>query len=1047
MRLRQRGTRLIPRVMAPLAWTASLFGIAAAWPWSVSAPPEPPHPAVARIIALDLKGASLGTGTLVAVSDAHGLVVTNWHVVRDARGGSILVLFPDGFASPATVLKTDRDWDLAALAIWRPRATPVAIAREAPRPGEWLAIAGYGQGAYRTVKGICTQYLSPTLNLPKELVELRASARQGDSGGPIFNSRGELAGVLFGSGGSETMGAYCGRVREFLAPLKETFYQLPIPQGVSPQLLAAGPPTLNPGETSALTTAAPNSPIGGTPPLENISVNSGRAKGAATSPVSESIPLTAVAASTLPGGTTGSSYGTYGSYGIAGQSAANGATSSTYAGTLGASGSNGAGAWGNNPAKTGSGSTSAATSLAQSSAGKGDIQWRPGSAGGYSGTNANANGNTNGNGIAGYGYGTSTASTIPGTKTYQANEGLAGNSSGPTSYTPSQSSGSSYSYLDGTDYRGKTAYGDSSRGNDRSTGNLASSGGASYGSGNVSGSFSSGDTQRDSSSSGYGYQSYAPGGAPGSSQYGRSSSEGDIAHSGSQADIYRPTNESREPPYSRGYQDQRDSADLRSGGGLASGSTNGSNSDSGRYSTPYGSSSYADSGGRYAERSSTAESRAGGKPYTSDLADRTWDYDRESSSESQRNPSSSGITASIGGSGSRSGSTERTSESFSTRIPDSGSRGTSDARPIPSEDTSRYSGGSSVTPNSRSGYDSSDYRDSKYGYGGDAEDYDDGTEYDYGNASGYASQTARSASDGSSNSQGPQSSQERHGMRGYGYDDTRDKSSGTAYTSGGRSDESSSYGYSNERSSYTGRAESERTSTDYGGMKNGDGARAYGYGTTGESYEGREGERTKPAYGTPSSAYDLDSGATRERDKRGDRNSTTSSAASRDSNSGYASPRPSTDDYSSSTSGGKVSSGATSSARYGGQDDRSDYTGYTSRHENASVTSGSRTAAIPTTVTSESDTPSQASHPSGAATGNSSSDTNPTASSSPPGDSSGIGIETLLGLVGLLILFVQSMRWLSGFYDRAYRRRRSWRTGRRRPYYERDVRPVYRSYW
>ena len=48
------------------------------------------------------------------------------------------------------------------------------------------------------------------------MVEVAVSARQGDSGGPIFNSRGELAGVLFGEGHGRTSGSYCGRVRWFL---------------------------------------------------------------------------------------------------------------------------------------------------------------------------------------------------------------------------------------------------------------------------------------------------------------------------------------------------------------------------------------------------------------------------------------------------------------------------------------------------------------------------------------------------------------------------------------------------------------------------------------------------------------------------------------------------------------------------------------------------------------------------------------------------------------------------------------------------------------
>jgi hypothetical protein len=187
-------------------------------PWSAA--PQTPHPAVVRVVSPERDGASLGSGTLVDVSQSHGLVLTNWHVVRDAAG-NVIVSFPDGFQSPGYVLKVDRDWDLAAVAIWRPRVTSVAIAKEAPRPGEMLTIAGYGAGNYRAISGPCTEYLSPGPNLPYEIVELHAAARHGDSGGPIFNSRGELAGVLFGEGGGDTSGTYCGRVRTFLDSISQ----------------------------------------------------------------------------------------------------------------------------------------------------------------------------------------------------------------------------------------------------------------------------------------------------------------------------------------------------------------------------------------------------------------------------------------------------------------------------------------------------------------------------------------------------------------------------------------------------------------------------------------------------------------------------------------------------------------------------------------------------------------------------------------------------------------------------------------------------------
>ena len=108
---------------------------------------------------------------LVDVSDKHGLVITNWHVVKDAAG-NVIVSFPDGFQSPGYVIKMDRDWDLAAVAIWRPNVAPMRITADAPRPGEMLTIAGYGSGNYLAQSGRCTQYLSPGNGFPYEIVWL-----------------------------------------------------------------------------------------------------------------------------------------------------------------------------------------------------------------------------------------------------------------------------------------------------------------------------------------------------------------------------------------------------------------------------------------------------------------------------------------------------------------------------------------------------------------------------------------------------------------------------------------------------------------------------------------------------------------------------------------------------------------------------------------------------------------------------------------------------------------------------------------------------------
>ncbi len=198
-----------------------------------AAPPARIHPAVVRIMAPGNGSISYGSGTLVHVGETSGLVVTNWHVINEATQ-PISVHFPDGFYSLAKVQKVDRDWDLALLEIKKPNVQPVNVAAAAPRPGELLTIAGYGPGTYRTASGPCTQYVAPGTTFPFEMVEVAVSARQGDSGGPIFNARGELAGVLFGEGHGRTSGSYCGRVRWFLSSV--------VPDGApNTQMIASAP--------------------------------------------------------------------------------------------------------------------------------------------------------------------------------------------------------------------------------------------------------------------------------------------------------------------------------------------------------------------------------------------------------------------------------------------------------------------------------------------------------------------------------------------------------------------------------------------------------------------------------------------------------------------------------------------------------------------------------------------------------------------------------------------------------------------------------------
>ncbi len=201
-----------------------------------------PHPAVARIIVPESDGTTYGSGTLVDVRGDYGLVVTNWHVVEAAKK-ELWVEFSDGFRSAGKLLKVDRDWDLAAIAIWKPNAPAVALSQVAPQLGDPLVIAGYGNGPFRAARGECLQYVTPSLELPMEMVQVSAAARNGDSGGPIFNERGELAGVLFGTGEGVTSGSYCGRVNQFLASV--------LPKSPPPPVVEPSEATTTPNSQSS----------------------------------------------------------------------------------------------------------------------------------------------------------------------------------------------------------------------------------------------------------------------------------------------------------------------------------------------------------------------------------------------------------------------------------------------------------------------------------------------------------------------------------------------------------------------------------------------------------------------------------------------------------------------------------------------------------------------------------------------------------------------------------------------------------------------------
>ncbi|MDR1053985.1 MAG: serine protease [Planctomycetaceae bacterium] len=195
---------------------------------------EQPFPNIARLVAFDQNGQSFGSCSYIGSAGDYGIIVSNWHVICEADG-LVHVHFPSGFSSFGAIVQFDRKWDLAVIVISKPPTIiqPLPIMQTAPRPGEPLWVAGYGAGSYRIASGYCVEYLAPEIprngTAPSfEIIKLSTTARQGDSGGPILNKNGELAGVLFGSDMvTSTAGSHCERVKWFLEQVNPILTRLP----------------------------------------------------------------------------------------------------------------------------------------------------------------------------------------------------------------------------------------------------------------------------------------------------------------------------------------------------------------------------------------------------------------------------------------------------------------------------------------------------------------------------------------------------------------------------------------------------------------------------------------------------------------------------------------------------------------------------------------------------------------------------------------------------------------------------------------------------
>ncbi|MBX9725762.1 MAG: DegQ family serine endoprotease [Rickettsiales bacterium] len=137
---------------------------------------------------------SLGSGFVI---DASGYVVTNNHVVGDAE--EIRVIFPDNTHYPATLVGRDPKTDLAVLKIKGDKPFPAVTFGDSDsmHVGDWVIAVGNPFGLGGSVSAGIVSARGRNINAGPfdDFIQTDAAINRGNSGGPLFNARGEVVGI------------------------------------------------------------------------------------------------------------------------------------------------------------------------------------------------------------------------------------------------------------------------------------------------------------------------------------------------------------------------------------------------------------------------------------------------------------------------------------------------------------------------------------------------------------------------------------------------------------------------------------------------------------------------------------------------------------------------------------------------------------------------------------------------------------------------------------------------------------------------------------
>jgi S1-C subfamily serine protease len=150
----------------------------------------------AFMLASEIEGNGSGS-----VFDQQGHILTNYHVIEGAKDINVTLFNGDSF--PAELVGQDPDNDIAVLKIAAPESVlfPVVWGDSSNlRVGQHIIAIGNPFGLERTmstgiISSLNRQITSKTRRTIRSIIQIDAALNQGNSGGPLLSSRGELIGM------------------------------------------------------------------------------------------------------------------------------------------------------------------------------------------------------------------------------------------------------------------------------------------------------------------------------------------------------------------------------------------------------------------------------------------------------------------------------------------------------------------------------------------------------------------------------------------------------------------------------------------------------------------------------------------------------------------------------------------------------------------------------------------------------------------------------------------------------------------------------------